>query len=346
MAGRNGRYLAALGGIAVLLLMGAAPVAPSAKPQSAPKNAPGATNADRNGGDRMGAYERESLAASRVANGIAERANVIADAQRRYGFWSLILAALGVAFTGIAAFFAYRATHWAKDAAAHTKRSADADNEALTETRNAAAAARQDALDAAERFRAQIADSREMVEFTAKSAYAMEHGANASRSLAIATREAAAKQLRPYLYLTEERFMYHQITGGGGRQMAVDALFAIRNFGQTPAKRVRFRAATFLGGYWSEDFAPDLDGAVWIHWSDVPPGHSRPMDDPSAYRCLGFSDQDVAHVTDDSRAFFFHGVIEYEDGDGKAYKTHFRRAATGLNFWIRAIVTEGGNDAD
>jgi hypothetical protein len=83
----------------------------------------------------MSLYERLDVAAS-------TRANNIADAQRRYAYWQMFLAAAGVGFTGVAAFFAWRATHWAKEAARHTKRSADADNHALTETRNAAAAAR------------------------------------------------------------------------------------------------------------------------------------------------------------------------------------------------------------
>ncbi|CAN7586463.1 hypothetical protein [Phenylobacterium sp. LjRoot164] len=108
----------------------------------------------------MSAYERESLVIDRAANRIAEAANTISSAQRDYAFWQLVLGAVAVAFTGIAAFFAYRATHWAKEAARQSKRSADADNAALEEAQKALLLSHEDAAVQADRFDQQISLAR------------------------------------------------------------------------------------------------------------------------------------------------------------------------------------------
>lgn len=174
MSSRNGRYVAALGGLAALFLSGAAPVEPASKPQGRPQPAPSQPKADPGRSESMSDYERESLAVDRAANRIAETANAISDAQRSYAFWQLVLSFAGVGFTGIAAFFAWRATHWAKEAASHTKRSADADNAALTETRNAAAEARKDAEAQAERFRQELKIAKDNLDAAREATFAID----------------------------------------------------------------------------------------------------------------------------------------------------------------------------
>lgn len=237
--------------------MGAAPVVAPRKPQGAPQPSPTAAKAEPDDEKRPTAFERESIAVDRAANGIGERANAIADAQRVYGFLQLILGVFGVGFTGIAAFFAWRATHWAKEAASHTKRSADADNAALDEARKAAADARGDAVTQGERFDKQMEKTQEMVEFTAKSAYAMDHSATATRRMARAMKESAEAAIRAVeatgvqLELSRKAFVADQrpwvgVVGITLRQLEIDrekgavlkVTLRLKNTGRTPAHQL------------------------------------------------------------------------------------------------------------
>lgn len=134
MPSRHGRYVAALGGLAAILLLGAAPVPPPNQPKGAAEGQP---SAKADGAKGMSAYERESLVVDRTANSIAESANAISRDQRRYALWQLGLGGAGVAFTAIAALAAIAAAIYAKHAAEAARESATADNQALTETRSA-----------------------------------------------------------------------------------------------------------------------------------------------------------------------------------------------------------------
>ena len=96
-----------------------------------------------------------------------------------------------MAFTGVAALFAWRATHWAKEAAKQAGISARADNLALDETRQAAVDARKDADVQTKRFTEQMAKQQELVDFTATTALAMETAATAQQEAAGAMRESA-----------------------------------------------------------------------------------------------------------------------------------------------------------
>lgn len=219
MLGRYGRVVAALGG---LTLVGVATCSASAATEPKQKGAPpNAASAKADGQERMTAYERESLLVSRLANGISERANVIANAQREYAFLSLFLGVCGVSFTGIAAFFAWRATHWAKDAAGHTQAAASSASAALAHDK-----------------------------------------------------KVDEVQVRPYVYLSTESIEMKPNFVAVVQDFA-PIVFTIKNFGQTPAKRVRYRAKCYVGGYWSDDFASDLEGQAIIHLGDLPPGHER-----------------------------------------------------------------------
>ncbi|TCS16612.1 hypothetical protein [Caulobacter sp. BK020] len=168
-AKRHRLLVAALGGFSAVLLLGSAPVTPSGGPQSAPKAAPTTAKPKPASHQSLTSYERESLAVDRVANNIGERANRIAEAQRIYGLLQLILSLFGVGFTGAAAIFAWRATHWAKNAALETKRSADADNAALEATQAGLEEARVDAAKQEERFAAQLAVAHRQADAAVKS---------------------------------------------------------------------------------------------------------------------------------------------------------------------------------
>jgi hypothetical protein len=120
MAKRNGRYFAAFG-IVALLLVGAAPATAQEEPKASADERGAAPNPKANSSQSMPDLSAESVALDREANRIAERANLIADVQSAYAFWQTALGAAGVFFTGFAAIFAWRATHWAREAAFHAK---------------------------------------------------------------------------------------------------------------------------------------------------------------------------------------------------------------------------------
>lgn len=142
------RWLAVLAAVAALGLGGASQQSPSG-PTGQQQAAKPTTSTKADSPERLSAYERESLAISRVANGISERANLISDDQRAYAFWQLVLGGFVMGFTGCAAFFAWRATVWAKAAAVHTEASAKTAADALRDSRTADA-------EQAERFRQQL----------------------------------------------------------------------------------------------------------------------------------------------------------------------------------------------
>ncbi|WP_419320730.1 hypothetical protein ACN2C7_07055 [Caulobacter sp. ErkDOM-E] len=323
-AKRHRLFIAALGGLAALLLLGAMSVPSPGKPQASPKPAPAPAKPRPDSRQSLTAYERETLAVDRAANNIGERANSIADAQRVYGLLQLILGVFGVAFTGAAAFFAWRATYWAKTAAHETKRSADADNAALAITTTGMAEARKDAIEQGKRFTEQLALSQETMEYTARSSRAMETSATATRRMASTAGATAKDQLRPYVYLVDEQC---ELVLSLGTIYGADAAFGFKNFGQTPAKNVRFRAAFDLRiGPWNLDFTPDLTPIYELHFGDLPPGHLRHMND--GYKAQPLEQYQLA-LKDDGAALVLYGEVLYEDAGGGKYRTTFRRAANG-----------------
>ncbi len=299
---------------------------------------------DGGGSEHLSAYERESLTVDRAANGISERANLIAEAQRSYAFWQMWLTVAGVAFTGVAAFFAYRATHWAKEAARQTKRSADADNAALKATVEAAGEARQEAVEQARRFEDQL-------HLSADSALAMQASARAATKGLALTTDTTAKQLRPYVYIVGERFKLNSLgigtvgSEGGFQRIVNDHVgieFAIKNFGLTPAKRVRLRARAYIGEGWNDGGEVDVSASATLHRGDMPPGFERPI---HGYGLDGMAEA-YPNVVRGTRSIFFEGKIEYEDSAGEPYETFFRRAATGGDISDGDFLfTEEGNDA-
>lgn len=284
------------------------------------------------------------------ANDLAEGDLRLAYQQARIAFAQTIATVLAFVAAALAAVFAGLAVY-------HSKRSADADNLALRATRRAAREARSDAAEAALRFKEQMDKTKEMVEFTAKSSHAMERSATATRGMANATRrgvelaaENTAKQLRPYVYIINEKVsisVFH-VGGLGGRPQAfptddAPVSFSIRNFGLTPAKRVRIRARVFHGEHWTDGGRVDLEETATIHRADMPPGFERPI---SGYAATGIADA-YDNLTRGEASIFFDGVIEYEDAAGGSYKTNFRRVCTGAEDIQagRFFITQEGNEA-
>ena len=163
------------------------------------------------------------------------------------------------------------------------------------------------------------------------------------------TERTAHLQLRPYVYITSEHVgaisRIPSISEGVSIKLPRDVgsiKFSFKNFGQTPAKRVRMRARCFVGGYWSEPFRSNFGSAVWVHVGDMPPGFEKETD---AYTVTNLASQ-YAPVKDAIKSIFIDGQIEYWDAGDVKYTTKFRRACTGQDVDRGTFfVTPKGNEA-
>lgn len=133
--------------------------------------------------------QQAELAQAARANDLAERNLRLAYEQARIAFTQTIATVLAFIAAGVAAVFAGLAVY-------HSKRSADADNDALAEARASAVDARKEAVEQAKRVTEQLRLTDQTMEFTAKSAYAMSDTARETRRFAAAmqTSAEAAKQ--------------------------------------------------------------------------------------------------------------------------------------------------------
>ena len=129
------------------------------------------------------AAEKEAGQAT-IANGWAAKAYAFTVVQG-------LAAIFGVVFTAIAAFAAIAAAVYAKGAAEAAANSARADNEALDETRKAAADARKDAVEQADRFKEQMSTTMQIMQYIAQTSYAMKDSAKAMSKFA----DSAEKQM-------------------------------------------------------------------------------------------------------------------------------------------------------
>lgn len=277
-------------------LGGAAPVTVPSKPESTPQAAPAAAKADPDGREGLSAYERESLAADRAANRIAESANAIARDQRLFALWQLGLGSAGVVFTGFAAFWAYRATHWAKEAAAQTKRSADADNAALKETRKAARDARKDAAAQEVRFTDQLGVAKKQVEVA---------------------EDTARKQLRAYVHAESIAFTWMP----EGHPLFTITLM---NTGQTPAINVAAGAVVKRGPVAELAGVKVPEDILLGRSSLVGPGV------PFATSLLTTGAEEVKRESiGKANMLAVLGSIKYQDVFGRIYETEFAYFTTG-----------------
>jgi hypothetical protein len=329
MSRRYGRLVATIGGLATALALFVAHPACSEKQYTAEHqtSASGAKNSGKNGvlGDSW-----ESLGLNREANRIAERANTIADIQRGYAFWQLVMGAAGVLFTGIAAFFAYRATHWAKEAATAARLSARADNEALEETKAASKSAREDAADQARKMIDQL-------NIAADTASAMRETAQHAREANQLTSQTTASQLRPYVYVLGEFVGITSEPNGISVELGdtAQAGFSIRNFGQTPAKNVAVRALVTVGGYWSDPCPIELGDTPTLHRADIPPSHQITLEGYAVSGLRGLHRE----LESSEKSIFLFGEVTYEDGFGKKYRTEFNRALAGSGYFHNKFLT-------
>lgn len=172
---------------------------------------------------------------------------------------------------------------------------------------------------------------------------------DAAQAAVDVTEKTAHLQLRPYVYITSEHvgatISRPDITKGVSIKLPRDVgsiEFSFKNFGQTPAKRVRIRARCFVGGYWNVPFRSNFGSAVWIYVGDMPPGFEKNID---AYTVTNLASQ-YAAVKDAVKSIILDGQIEYWDAAGAKYTTKFRRACTGDDVERGTFfVTPKGNEA-
>ena len=326
-------------GLAACLVLGAAPVQTSSKPQGAPEAALARSKSDGDGRKAPSAYERESLAIDRAANGIGERANSIADAQRVYGLLQLVLGVFGVAFTGVAAFFAYRATHWAKAAAQAARESANSDNQALAETRAAGEDQRKAAVQQAKWSNEQLGLMDQTMQFTAESARAMKDVARSMAASAkqvadsIAVSKSVAKsqqlfgktQLRAYVAVLIGGAIYQDATG-----LRFEAKPSVVNTGHTFARNVRWRIdAAVLPVPLPDDFRFPL-GPVREGSTLLPPGQSVTI---SAIVNGVVPAEDIDRAKSGiGLSLYVWGVLSYQDIFKRTHRTTFAQ-----QLWWRKV---------
>lgn len=174
-----------------------------------------------------------------------------------------------------------------------------------------------------------------------------ESATRAAQEAVTVAQETAHAQLRPYVYIVKERLAVKPIVADRAGHSAIvadtaDIIFAIKNFGQTPAKQVRLKARSVIGGHWTEPPPGDLGEAVTTNRADLPPGFER---DITGWSAIGLAEVFPAVVLSE-RAIFFEGRIDYADANGKRYFTEFRRAASGEDAFDGVfIITAEGNEA-
>lgn len=156
-------------------------------------------------------------------------------------------------------------------------------------------------------------------------------------------------QVRPYVYVTSEHIDAVMLKRGITEELVFRTCretgvieFEFKNFGQTPAKRVRMRAHCFIGGYWNEPFRSKLRSATWVYVGDMAPSVSKKIDD---YTVANLAAQYIS-IKADAKSIIIDGEIEYADAAGRKYRTHFRRACTGEDVDRGSFfVTPKGNEA-
>jgi hypothetical protein len=277
-------------------------------------------------------YERESLAIDRAANDIGKRANSIADAQRGYGLIQIVLGIFGVVFTGIAAVAAIAAALYAKDAAAQAKRSADADNANLSATQAGMEEARKDAVKHDKRFTEQLALSQETMEYTARTARAMESSARAMERQAIATAKAAeagnlsfeiARAIELPTLILNKPSMGDRLPNMKDMLVRGVVELSVRNYGRTPA---------FLVEQFSEISLEPLSDTP--RYSKCHPLDADQVVMPGADRDLyvaakrgGISDEEAAAILAGSKTMSVYGFVKYRDFLGNYSTMRFLKVA-------------------
>lgn len=208
--------------------------------------------------------------------------------------WQTVLNAFGLAGLFLTVFYAAKA--WQE-----SKRSADADNAALEETRRSFEEARRDAAEQARRFDAQL-------ETAARSAEAV------TRQAEIAE-DTARKHLRAYLYASKMIFFWPSDK---------QPIFSItlNNTGLTPATNVRLSGRIILAEHPNTPDFPQMLTSI----REVPIGGNTSEE---VVIWMNGSETMVKSEMSRANSAYIFGVIGYEDVYGFRYESRFGFCATG-----------------
>lgn len=175
-----------------------------------------------------------------------------------------------------------------------------------------------------------------------RSASAAARAARATNESNQIARETMQRQLRPHLYLSDQLVQFQRSPHGELMNYA-PVSFTIKNYGQAPAKNVRFVANATIGGYWSDRKEPEglADKAV-VPLGDIAPGQERLR---TGYAISGL-EQGAGDIANGVNSIFLEGQIQYDDYFGETYFTNFQLAMTGSNMFSEPpSVTPHWNEA-
>jgi hypothetical protein len=142
-----------------------------------------------------------------------------------------------------------------------------------------------------------------------------ETGSKAATDALGLARQAAAVQLRPYVYVTDEKIRFTE------RDDIAEATVYFQNFGEIPAINVQLSVRTFIAVY--DKLGADLPAGDFeqTSYGDMPKGLQNHAD-PIYIMGIFANQHDIRRG---ESAIFVDGFISYTDATRKNYWTNFRR---------------------
>lgn len=143
------------------------------------------------------------------------------------------------------------------------------------------------------------------------------------------SKETMQRQLRPYVYLSQEDVGLELFIDGMLADTA-PVVFTVKNFGQSAAKDVKFFGHCTIGGFWNDraDTEELSIQARKVLLGDIAPGHEKLR---HGYYVHGLAEA-YRDLLSGTRSIFLEGQIQYGDIFGNSYVTNFQLAMTGENF--------------
>lgn len=142
-------------------------------------------------------------------------------------------------------------------------------------------------------------------------------------------RETMQRQLRPYVYISDQTVSFRHMHSVGMTEDVADVDFTICNFKESPAKNVKFAAHAVVGGYWSDRPSEIVTDALiplaLVPLADIPPKHKRYR---PGYAVTGLKEA-YPEICGATKSIFLEGQIQYADDFGNTYVTNFQLAMTG-----------------
>lgn len=161
----------------------------------------------------------------------------------------------------------------------------------------------------------------EAVEDTGKATKAMERQNDIARDI-------AHSQLRPYIYVSDGTIRIHRIHDIQFISDDIEFFINIKNFGQTPAKKVVVHIRGMVIDYDDFDHPKVFEESDTRVFGDMPPGFEE-FTQPQTVSGI-----QAAHdsLNGETKCIMIDGRIVYEDSQGTSYRTEFRRVCVGHSY--------------